>query len=402
MVTRCLHRGGIAARMHPLATNRELGEADVLICSVRTLPRVPARVRGGIVPMSNPREGRSYSNAVESSAGGPAVEEREVAEIVRGFLAMQARAAADQQRPLARGTHAKGVCVTGAFEVLDVREGRSGRLIDRLAVGLYARPSVYPAIVRFANSAQQVRSDWVPDVRSLSFSLDLTSASWTPAAPRQDYALQSAATLPFDDLHALAVFARVMAGPNDVIAAGALPFRDQLVYARTKLQILQQQQQPVRAYQQLRYWSNVPFRHGGAEIVKYSLLPAVTNAARSLQRDNPHALRDELARHLVEDQPTSTFDLGLQFLDVASMTHQGRRRDPAFWIEHPAVEWPEPQAPFHIVARLRLLSMPPLDHAIADRLYIDVTEHSLPEHQPVGAVNRARWHAQAASRKARA
>jgi hypothetical protein len=314
---------------------------------------------------------------------------------------MQARAAADQQRPLARGTHANGVCVAGAFEVLDVREGTCGGVSDRLAVGLYARRAIYPATVRFANSAQQVRSDWVPDVRSLSFSVDLTSASWPAAAPRQDYALQSAATLPFDDLHALAVFARVMAGPNDVIAAGALPFRDQLVYARTKLQILQQQQQPVRPYQQLRYWSNVPFRHGGADIVKYSLLPAGINTARPLQRDNPHALRDELARHLMEDEPTSTFYLGLQFLDVAAMTYQGRRRDPAFWIEHPSVEWPERQAPFRVVARLRLLPMPPLDQATADRLYIDVTEHSLPDHQPVGAVNRARWHAQAASRKAR-
>lgn len=314
---------------------------------------------------------------------------------------MQARAAADQQRLPARGTHAKGVCVRGAFEVLDVREGRDRRLGDRLAVGLYAVPASYPAIVRFANSAQQARSDWVPDVRSLSFSVDLTSASGPATTPRQDYALQSAATLPFDDVHAFAVFARVMTAPNDGIAAGALPFHDQFVFARTKLQILQQQRQPVRPYQQLRYWSNVPFRHGGADIVKYSLLPWSNNTARPLQRHNPHALHDELARHLVEDQPTSTFDVALQFMDVSAMTYQGRRRDAAFWIEQPSVEWPERQAPFHVVARLRLLPMPPLEQATAERLYIDVTEHSLPDHQPVGAVNRARWHAQVASRKAR-
>ena len=262
-------------------------------------------------------------------------------------------------------------------------------------------PASYLAIVRFANSAQQARSDWVPDIRSLSFSVDLTSTSGAAAAPRQDYALQSAATLPFDDVHAFAVFARVMAAPNDGIAAGSLPFHDQLVFARTKLQIMQQQRQPVRPYQQLRYWSNVPFRHGGADIVRYSLLPSAMNAARPLQRHNAHALRDELARHLVEDQPASTFDVALQFMDVAAMTHQGRHRDAAFWIEQPSVEWPERQAPFHVVARLRLLPMPPLDQAAAERLYIDVNEHSLPDHQPVGAVNRARWHAQVASRKAR-
>ena len=76
--------------------------------------------------------------------------------------------------------------------------------------------------------------------------------------------------------------------------------------------------------------------------------------------------------------------------------------DAAFWIEQPSVEWPERQAPFHVVARLRRpRPMPPLEQATAEPLYIDVTEHSLPDHQPVGAVNRARWHAQVASRKAR-
>ena len=51
----------------------------------------------------------------------------------------------------------------------------------------------------------------------------------------------------------------------------------------------------------------------------------------------------------------STFDFGLQFLDIISMTHQGTRRDATFWIENAAVEWPEHQAPFHTVARLTLL-----------------------------------------------
>src|SRR5688572_4959376 len=332
-----------------------------------------------MAPMSSDREEHAYPDAADTSAAQRLIEEREVSEIVRGFLAMQARAAADQHRPLARSTHAKGVCVAGVFEVLDVRDGRDRALGDRLAVGLYARPGSYPAIVRFANAAQQARSDWVPDLRSLSFSADLSSVSGPAVTSRQDYALQSAPTLPFDDVHAFAVFARVMAAPNEVVAAGALPFRDQLVFARTKQQVLQQQRQPVRPYQRLRYWSNVPFRHGGAEVVKYSLLPSASNAARPLQRDNPNALRDELARHLVEDSTTSAFDFAVQLLDASAMAHQGRRREAAFWIEQPSVEWPERQAPFHVVARLRLCPGPPLDRATAERAYIDVNEHTLPD-----------------------
>ena len=34
-------------------------------------------------------------------------------------------------------------------------------------------------------------------------------------------------------------------------------------------------------------------------------------------------------------------------------------------------------------------------------MYIDVNEHSTPDSTPIGGINRARWHAEVASRKAR-
>ena len=139
----------------------------------------------------------------------------------------------------------------------------------------------------------------------------LPSGAGGPA--RQDFSLQSAPTLPFNDVRAFAVFARVAAGRNDAIAIASLPFRDQLTFAQTRMRVLQQQRQPVRPYQQLRYWSNVPFRHGSTHIVKYSLTPGRGNPAMALDRRNPHALGDELLRHVNEDAVMSTFDFGLQF-----------------------------------------------------------------------------------------
>ena len=52
--------------------------------------------------------------------------------------------------------------------------------------------------------------------------------------------------------------------------------------------------------------------------MKYSASPAAANPARAfaLDRRNPNALRDELIRHLNEDATMSSFDFGLQFLDV--------------------------------------------------------------------------------------
>jgi hypothetical protein len=69
-------------------------------------------------------------------------------EIVEKILLMQANAVAEQQRALARGTHAKGVTARAQFEVLDVTVGRDGALAARLAKGIFATPGIYPATVR--------------------------------------------------------------------------------------------------------------------------------------------------------------------------------------------------------------------------------------------------------------
>ena len=97
----------------------------------------------------------------------------------------------------------------------------------------------------------------------------------------------------------------------------------------------------------------------------------------------------------------SSFDFGLQFLDTGEMTYRGKRRDADFWIENASVEWEETQAPFHTVGRLTLLPRSQLPADASAAMYIDVTENSTPDSMPVGGVNRARWQAEVASRKAR-
>src|ERR1700692_2955944 len=67
-------------------------------------------------------------------------------------LLMQANAAAKQHRPLGRGTHVKGVGTRAQFEVFDVTAGRDPGLAMRLAKGMFAKPGVYPTIVRFGNA----------------------------------------------------------------------------------------------------------------------------------------------------------------------------------------------------------------------------------------------------------
>jgi hypothetical protein len=116
-------------------------------------------------------------------------EQSDIEQIMERSLLIQANAAAKQHRPLGRGTHVKGVCARAQFEVLDVTVGRAPALAARFAQGLFAKPGVYPAMVRFGNADPNNNADFKADVRSLSFSVDLhredTSVPDAPAGRRR-------------------------------------------------------------------------------------------------------------------------------------------------------------------------------------------------------------------------
>jgi len=325
-------------------------------------------------------------------------------EIVEQVLRLQAKAADQDNRPLGRGTHAKGVTARAQFDVFDVNGGRDSALAARLAQGIFGRPGSYPATVRFANSDSRVHSDFKPDVRSLSFSVDLDRNSTAVAgvnAGRQDFSLQNAATLPINDPRAFLATMKLLTASNPLAGLWSLPFSDKLRVLRTLVLAKLQARQTIKPYQQLRYWSTVPFRHGPVDVVKYSATPSSDNPARPLRRSNPNGLQDELIRHLDEDRKMSSFDFGIQILDIGRMTYWSKRQDANFWIENASVAWNEAEAPFHTVARLTLLSKSQLGQEAAEATYFDVTENSTPDSTPLGGINRARRSGEVASRRAR-
>lgn len=334
----------------------------------------------------------------------PAREKSDIEQIMERSLLIQANAATKQHRPLGRGTHVKGVCARAQFEVFDVTAERDPALAMRLAKGMFAKPGVYPAIVRFGNADPNKNSDFKADVRSLSFSVDLNrdGAGVSDAnARRQDFSLQNTKTLPINDSTAFLALFKVLTASNTARAFWSLSFKDKLRVLRTSVLVQFQLRQTIKPYQQLRYGSNVPFRHGPVDVVKYSATPSPHNPAGPLQRSNPNGLQDELIRHVQEDSKMSIFDFGVQFLDVDKMTYWGKRRDANFWIENASIDWSEKDAPFHTVARLTLLSKSQLQPDAAEATYFDVTGNSTPDSTPLGSINRARWPSEVASRKAR-
>src|ERR1700688_1087099 len=257
--------------------------------------------------------GVTFGDADRNLAREPA----DIEEITQRSLLLQANSAAKQRQPLARGTHAKGVCALAQFEVLDVASGRDPVLAARLAKGIFAKPGVYPAIVRFGNADPKKNSDFKADVRSLSFSVDLTrEGTVVPDAGfgRQDFSMQNTTTLPINDSPAFVAIMKLLTASNPAAGLWSLSFKDKLRVFRTLALVQVQSHQTIKPYQQLRYGSNVPFRHGPVDVVKYSATPSPDNLARPLQKSNPNGLQDELIRHVQEDNKMSTFDFGVQFL----------------------------------------------------------------------------------------
>ncbi len=97
----------------------------------------------------------------------------------------------------------------------------------------------------------------------------------------------------------------------------------------------------------------------------------------------------------------SSFDFAVQFLNTEKMTYRGKARDSGCWIENASIAWDEAQAPFIAVARLTLEKNSLLAKEVSEAVYFDVTGHATPDNKPVGSINRARWQAEVACRKAR-
>jgi len=169
--------------------------------------------------------GVTGSDAERNLAAEPSI----ISEIVEKVLSLQAKAASEQHRPLRRGTHAKGTSARAQFEVFDVAAGRDSALGARLAKGIFAKPGLYPAVVRFANADPKINSDFKADVRSLSFAVDLTrGGAVVPNAnvSRQDFSLQNTTTLPINDAPAFLAIMKLLTASSPAVGLWSLPFKD--------------------------------------------------------------------------------------------------------------------------------------------------------------------------------
>ncbi|MBL8946999.1 MAG: catalase family protein [Myxococcales bacterium] len=293
-------------------------------------------------------------------------------------------------RPSTRGLHAKGRCVQGTFTV------DNAALPASLRVGVFASNSTYPAWVRFSNGNPHVQADGEGDVRGMAIKLmDVPGTKLLEDekdADTHDFLLNHTPTIPTADaLDFAAIVDRSEDDENPVLAFLSWnPFDIEL----TKIRLLiASVTTPIINPLSTTYWSQSPYRLGGETVaVKYRARPCPGAAlGPELDDADPEYFTASMQQQLAAG--TACFEFAIQ-----------RQRDPATMpIEDNSVEWREAESAFVPVATLEIAAQDFASDANREACeHLSFTPwHALPEHRPLGSLNRARRRAYEAISKRR-
>jgi hypothetical protein len=129
-----------------------------------------------------------------------------------------------------------------------------------------------------------------------------------------------------------------------------------------------------------RYWSNSAYLFGEKRAVKYALIPSSNIRSKMPNKKTENYLKEALTKHLSQEE--ASFDFMIQFqTDPIKMP-----------IEDTTVDWPEKLSPLIKVATIKIPKQTfdcAEKMAFAENIYFSPW-HTLPEHKPLGSINRAR------------
>ena len=298
--------------------------------------------------------------------------------IVASAVAMiDAAHAQARERPVTRDVHSKAHgCVKARFEV--------GELEPRLRHGLFAQAGRYDAWLRFSSGDTHVQSDEIKDARG--FALKVMGVPGEKLLPAE----RDAQTQDFVMINSPRFFIRTLAEYEQFMAYMARgsrygwffdgfswkPWRWHLRELSLAAATLKA---PPASLLQTQYHSLSAYRLGPSQFVKYSARPCVAaKAARPAK--GASMLRETLAAELAKGD--GCFDLLVQ-LQVP-----GRNMP----VEDATVLWSEKDSAFLKVARV---TIPKQEFATAEQdafcENLSFTPwHALPDHEPVGVMNRIR------------
>jgi hypothetical protein len=282
-----------------------------------------------------------------------------------------------------RDAHAKThACVAATYEVLRTNDLRLRR-------GLFNEPRSYKAWIRYSNADPGVNNDWFPDARGMAIKVLGVDGDKLLEDEHhektQDFVMINNPVFVVGDVEDYALLTRSLSQgkQNSFYFPGINPFEWRLRALRLTLGILKFPSNLLAT----RFFSVAAYRFGAGDYVKYSARPVACTAGGSVPSRWPgfgaSALHDSLKSRLASGNKASyCYDFMVQF----------QRQDKYMPVEDPTIEWDESDSPFIPVARVRIDPQdiqPALTSGFCENLSI-TPWHSLPEHEPVGALNRLR------------
>lgn len=286
-------------------------------------------------------------------------------------------AARGEGRPFTRDVHSKAHgCVQARFEV--------GELEPRLRHGLFARAGTYDAWLRFSSGDTHVQSDGIRDARG--FALKVMGVPGEKLLPAE----KDAATQDFVMINNPVFFIRSLPEYEEFMASmargsrygwflGGPSWKPWRWHVRELYLAGRTLKPPPASLLQTQYHSLSAYRLGPSQFVKYSARPC---EARKTPRGDKGDNRLRVALEAELAQGEGCFDLLVQ-LQVAGKNMP---------VEDSTVLWSEKDSSFLKVARVtipRQKFATPEQDAFCENLSF-TPWHALPDHEPVGVMNRIR------------
>lgn len=286
-------------------------------------------------------------------------------------------------QPYRRDVHSKTHgCIKATFTVLD-------NLDSKFRYGLFANSGPHQAWIRFSSGNEYPQPDSTKDARGMAIKVmgvpgrKLLQEDGLPPAGTQDFALMNATQFFIRDIDEYNEFTKYLGSGFGARAkygyflGGFTPdvrkwhLREMMLAEKTL-------KAAPDSLLNTQFYSVSAFKLGSQENVKYSARPCKESAAEEVDRSDPNFLRKEMVKRLAAGNTCFDFLVQLQV--------PGKNMP----VEDTTVEWSTSDSPFIPVARLDIASQPfEGNNDFCEGLSFNPW-HSLPEHRPIGVMNRVR------------
>lgn len=253
-------------------------------------------------------------------------------------------------------------------------------LPPELAVGVFKKPRMLPAWIRFSNQEGVPQPDIEKDIRGMAIKLLGVEGEKILEGQCQeqthDFLLISTPVFVTKDVREFHdLIAALISGKLSLLWYFLNPFNSHLRVMRNLRSSMIQHSNPL----EIRYFSTTPYRLGRGA-VKYSARPSISRQSPIPDHPSQDFLREAMVKTLAEGEVSFDFLVQLQ-LDREEMP-----------IEDPGRAWDEGRSPYRKVATIRIPKQQfdsEEQMTFAENLSF-TPWHALPDHQPLGGINRAR------------